>query len=425
MGLLPLNALKPGMVLAEEVRDRNGRLLLDAGVALEERHLRIFKIWGVMEVPVAPGTVAEEDAEEGALSPEMLAAARRYQRARFAHNDLEQDVVARLMEMCIEHTAARCTRQGISPAVLEGRSLVLESSPVREDVEKHRATGPAELRIDLDSFVDKELEMGTLPMVFHKLVEVINDPRSSALDTAEVIEKDTELAVRVLKIVNSSFYGMRSRVDNVSRAVTIIGGNQMLSLAVGLSVVTAFRNIPAELVDMDSFWRHSVSCGIAARLLAGYHKLPNTERFFVSGLLHDIGRLAFYTEYPSIARKVMERARGAGRLLVDQEVRDLGFSHCRLGGLLLENWKLPLSLESNVRYHHNHGKAQHRKDAAIVLVADTLVNALEYGTSGERYVPRLDKDAWETLDISPGALIQIANQLSLQLEDILRFFTDA
>ncbi len=420
MPRMPLNALKPGMVLAEEIRDRNGRLLLDAGVVLEQRHLRIFKIWSVVEAVVQDDDTDEEDNGECSVSPELLAAVQQYQRARFAHNNAEAEVVARLMKLCVERMARKASQQGSSPGVVAGRSLALETGPKQRPSGQE---GSADLAFDPEKLIREELTMGTLPMIFHKLVDVVNDPRSSALDAAEVIENDPELSVRLLKIVNSTFYGMRARVESVSRAVAIIGGNQLLSLAVGLSVVTAFKGIPAEMVDMESFWRHSVGCGIAARLLAGHHNAPNTERFFVGGLLHDIGRLAFYAELPDKARRVMERARAEGRLLVDQEVHDFGFSHCRLGGLLLETWKLPLSLENNVSFHHDPKRAQHRLEASILHVADVLVNALELGTSGERYVPRLDLEAWEHLQISPAVLIQVAEQLEMQLDDILRFFT--
>lgn len=427
MRQLPLSQLKPGMVLAEEVRDRNGRLLLEAGVELGERHLRIFRIWGVLEVVVLPfadsaeGAEGEADEEDG-ISAEMLAAVEQYQRTRFAHNDADNEIIRGLMALCVERMAHKASREGVSPGVISARSLALETS--RQPPPTKKEKGTTDLSFDPEKLIREELTMGTLPRIFHKLVDVINDPRSSALDAAEVIENDPELASRLLKIVNSSFYGMRAKVDNVSRAVAIIGGNQLLSLAVGLSVVTAFRGIPAEMVDMEGFWRHSVACGIAARLLAGYHKMPNSERFFVSGLLHDIGRLAFYAELPETARHVLERARASGRLLVDQEVHDLGFSHCRLGGLLLETWKLPLSLENNVAFHHDPKRAQHRLEASVLQVADLLVNALELGTSGERYVPRLDEEAWRQLDMTMGMFIQVVEQLTMQLDDVLRFFTD-
>lgn len=424
MGRLPLTALKPGMVLAEQVRDRNGRLLLDSGVVLEERHLRIFKIWGVAEVAVTPGAAdasQQPSEEEFEIPTEILEASRQYQKARFAHNDSTFTPIVRLENYCVERLARKATQQGLAPGVLAARSMALETTPEKQPAQPHAS---AELRFDPEKLIREELTMGTLPMIFHKLVDVVNDPTSSALDAAEVIEKDPELAVRLLKIVNSSFYGMRAKVESVSRAVAIIGGNQLLSLAVGLSVVTTFKGIPTEMVDMEAFWRHSVACGIAARLLAGHHNAPNTERFFVGGLLHDIGRLALYAELPDTARKVMERSRAAGRLLVDEEVHDFGFSHCRLGGLLLETWKLPLSLENTVAYHHDPLRAQHKLEASILQVADMLVNALELGGSGERYVPHLEPNAWELLHISPAVLLQVASQMEMQLDDVLRFFTD-
>ncbi len=421
MGRIPVSALKPGMVLDAEVRDRNGRLLLDAGKQISERHLRIFKIWSVVDVAVRDLEEAEEEEEPRVERGDdaLLSAVQRYQKARFVYNDLSHPACAELYRICVERYVRLSVQQGLSPQIVEGRSLGLLTTQERlEEAGKGgEACSPEELlRLDKG--------LGTLPMVFHKLVDVVNDPRSSALDAAEVISYDPQLSVRLLKVVNSTFYGMRMEVDSVSRAVAIIGGNQLLSLAMGLSVVSAFSGIPADMVDMEAFWRHSVACGIAARLLAGFRKAPNTERFFVSGLLHDVGRLAFFSQSPKKAREVLENARGAGRLLVDQERLDLGLDHCRLGSVLLESWKLPLSLENNVASHHDYDSGQNRQDAALLQLADALVNALELGTSGERYVPRAPCELWEVVGVPPSAIAQVADQIDLQLEDILRFFTN-
>ncbi len=420
MGRIPVNALKPGMILEGEVRDRNGRLLLEAGKQICERHLRVFKIWSVVDVAVREDEEAEpvaDVAEE--CDAALLAAVRRYQQARFACNDLSHPACAELFRICVERLVRMSPMLGLSPQILEGRSLGLRTGACApEQVKTGRQTSSPEELLRLDK------GLGTLPMVFHKLVDVVNDPRSSALDAAEVISYDPQLSARLLKVVNSTFYGMRMEVDSVSRAVAIIGGNQLLSLAMGLSVVSAFKGIPADMVDMEGFWRHSVACGIAARLLAGFRSAPNTERFFVSGLLHDVGRLAFFSQSPKRAREVLENARGAGRMLVEQERLDLGLDHCTLGRVLLEHWKLPLSLESNVAFHHDYENGPSRQDAALLQLADALVNALELGSSGERYVPRAPGDLWETVGVPPSAISQVVEQIDLQLEDILRFFTN-
>ena len=424
MGRISMTALRPGMVLAEEVRDRNGRLLLDEGQIISERHLRILKIWSVVEVSVR-GVDEESQPRDGAVEIEdrkLWEAVQEYQAARFAFNDLSHPVCKALFEHCVERHVEACLRQHVPYHVVQGRSLTLKAhhcdagDPTPPDKPSRRQSPEELLRLDEG--------LGTLPMVFHKLVAVVNDPGSSALDAAEVISYDPQLAAKLLRIVNSTFYGMRMEVESVSRAVAIIGGNQLLSLAMGLSVVSAFKGIPSEMVDMEAFWKHSVACGIAARLMAGFRKVPNTERFFVSGLLHDVGRLAFFAQQPERARKMLENTRGLGRLLVDQENLELGLNHSILGRVLLENWKLPFSLENNVGYHHDFERSPNRQDAALLQLADVLANALECGTSGERYVPRVSAELWDAVGVPVGALVQILIQVDLQLDDILRFFID-
>lgn len=419
MGRIGVGALKTGMVLAEDVKDGNGRMLLNAGVSLTDKHLRIFKIWGVSEVDVEGVSREAVDQEEVAdIDPALLAAVEAYQAERFRHNDTGLDHVAELLRYCTLRRAREMQAKG------QGAEALPPLRPARaaEDQEAASQTG-ALPPVDPHSLVAEELSLGSLPMIFHKLVEVINDSRSSASDVAEIISNDTDLSARLLKLVNSAFYGMRSKIDTISRAVAIIGSNQLVSLAMGISVIQVFKGIPEDIIRMQDFWTHSLGCGLSARILASYHKTPNTERFFVAGLLHDIGRLVIFKCLPGYAKATIDTARRENILVRKAEAQVLGFTHEKLGGILLKRWKFPVSLEKNVRFHHVMDAAPNRLEAAIILFADAMVHALELGSSGERYVPAIPPVAWDTLGLPPTVISQTATQLDYQLDEVVKFFT--
>ena len=130
------------------------------------------------------------------------------------------------------------------------------------------------------------IEVGTIQTMYQRLIQVIDHPLSSASDVGKVIAEDPGLTARLLRLVNSPIYGFRSRIDTVSQAISIVGMTQLRDLAIGTSFMRLFAKVPSHLVDMDSFWRHSIACGLAARLLAANRREANVERYLVAGLLH-------------------------------------------------------------------------------------------------------------------------------------------
>jgi HD-like signal output (HDOD) protein len=256
------------------------------------------------------------------------------------------------------------------------------------------------------------VEVSSLPLIHIRLEEAINDPKKSMAEIAKIIREDPGLTARLLRIVNSAFYNFPSRVETITQAVTIVGTQQLSALALATSVMNMFRGIPKELVSMDSFWRHSIGCGLAARVLATYRRESNPERFFVAGMLHDIGRLVMYTKISEQARSAILAAKDGKVLLYEVERETLGFTHAVVGGLLLQTWRLPASLEEVVMYHHNPGASTHYPmETAIIHVSDIIAHAMDLGSSGEKYVPPLDPAAWESLGIEAPLLSSIEDQV--------------
>lgn len=259
----------------------------------------------------------------------------------------------------------------------------------------------------------------SLPTVVARLDKVVNDPLSSNRDVVRVIGEDPGLTARLLQLANSALYGFPAKVDTITRAVAIIGTHQLRDLALATGVVDLFGGADGEPLSLDAFWRHSVACGVAARVLATCRREANVEHFFIAGLLHDVGRLVLLSELPDRFHGMIAESATQGELLYEVERRTLGFDHAEVGAALLRSWNLPESLALAVGLHHRPcpSNGACHTGAAVVHVADIIAHALEAGASGEHFVPPLDTRAWDHLRLPATALPWVLRQLESQYED--------
>lgn len=286
-------------------------------------------------------------------------------------------------------------------------------------------TSPDRRAITLERLVDETNTVYSLPLFYEKLSETINHPRSSVTDIARIITEDQGLTARLLRLANSPLFGYHARVDSITKAVTIIGTQQLRDLALAASVMGIFRGIPEELITMASFWKHSIACGIIARAIATWRRELNVERFFVAGILHDVGQLVMCTSIPETVREMLLESRQRETLHLAAEHGRLGFDHAAVGGALLQKWKIPANIAEPVTCHHSpNGAEQFPLEAAIIHLADIICQAMEFGFSGERFVPPLAPAAWERLGLPVSMLATIIRQAEPQLEETFSILTE-
>jgi len=275
-------------------------------------------------------------------------------------------------------------------------------------------TGPNDL---LKGYV----EVASLPTVFARINEAVNNPRSSMHEIGRIISEDAGLTARLLMLVNSAFFSLPQRIDSITQAITIVGTQQLRDLALATSVIKLFKGIPSDLVDMERFWKHSIGVGIAARTLAAYRREPNVERFFVSGILHDIGRLVMYMKIPDLSRTALVRTRENNELLHVAEEQVIGFDHAAVGRALMQNWRLSVYQEEVVAFHHRPELAgRFPVETAIVHTADILAHSMGLGSSGEQFVPPLDAAAWERLELPVSVLAPTLDQIDRQYAEAVK-----
>lgn len=280
------------------------------------------------------------------------------------------------------------------------------------------------MNITADSLVRKAHDIGSLPTIYSELDRKINDPLSNLEDIANILLDDAGLSARLLRLSNSAMYNFPSKVDTITRAITIIGTKQLRDLALATSIIAQFKGIKQSIIDMEDFWKHSIGVGIAARVIATYQVESNVERFYLMGLLHDIGRIIMFTQIPAVMADLIVNCKEERQLLYEQEREALGFEHSKVGQLLLKNWKLPMPIVEAVGHHHHPFRSRtYSHEASVVHVADTLINAIQLGSSsGIAIVPKLDERAWDNIGLSSALIPDILAHTEIQYRDAIEIF---
>ncbi len=268
------------------------------------------------------------------------------------------------------------------------------------------------------------VEIASPPLLYRKLDEATRSPTVSLTEIAAIIREDTGLCARLLHMANSPFYGFPSQIDSIPQALVLIGMQQLRDLVLATTVTRLFRGIPPELLDMDSFWRHSIGCGVASGVIARrLHETHHVERYFLGGVLHDIGRLVLLARMPVPTREILYITHETGGCvpLHVLEREKLGFDHADVGGELVRRWGLPASLEEAVSFHHAPGSASaHPMETAAVHAANSLVQRLELGNSGDPAVTPIHEAALRRVGLDPeelvsGALVEEVRTLAGQV----------
>lgn len=280
--------------------------------------------------------------------------------------------------------------------------------------------------MSVEKIVKQVSELVSLPFVVVKINEMLGDKTSSATDIGELIIQDPALATKVLRIANSAFYGLSYQVDTMSRAVTLLGTQQLRDIVVAASCVDVFKKIPNKLMTMEDFWRHSLYCGLSSRALGGLCGFRDSEGLFLGGLLHDIGVLALFKLEPDLSRQALELNLDGGQgdpEIHEAEHRLFGFDHADVGGALLGNWKFPEKLTEIVAYHHYPEKAKEfTKEASIVHIANSISVLAELDTDNMEFAPAISESAWQITGLSPEQISGIRHQADEQFQDSLTTF---
>lgn len=262
----------------------------------------------------------------------------------------------------------------------------------------------------------QEARLVSLPDVYLRLKAVVDDPDSNLADVADVVSNDPALTARLLRLVNSAYFGLATEIDTVSRAISLLGTQEVHDLALAVSVADTVGGLHDGVMDMHRFWHRSVASAIASRELASMCNVLDSERLFVCGLLHDIGHLFMYQVAAPQVHQARELASRERIPLYKAERAVLGIDYARVGADLMRNWQLPQSLWEPTEFHVQPQRSvEFGLFTSLVHIASLLTAAADEGIPVEEALDRIDSSAWQATGLtahqSAGTIAKVEPQV--------------
>jgi HD-like signal output (HDOD) protein len=414
MTQVPIEMLKTGMTTASEVQNRRGQVLVPGGIPITERHLRGMKIWGIEYVDVLsdeldvellshalPVPIAPDTTELSTFLEKLF---------RYNRETRDHPFMIELYAHCEDTYKRRGIPEFQNRIISESGASASGSPPARREL------------LSIAALLKSSKDLASPPNIYQRLMTVMGQTGSSSSRIAAVIENDPGLTGRLLQIVNSAFYSFPSPIETISRAITIVGTDELRNMVLVTSVIKRFSKGLEGILDMEAFWKHSICCALFSRQIATMRNDPNAERFFTSGLLHDIGKLIMYLQMPEEMAMLLQDD-GSERDPYRDERIQFGFTHAQVGKELTENWRLSPRQSESIQFHHTPlGAKRFPLDTAILHVADVLSHAMQIGSSGGTAIPQFNPDAWEQLRFSEDALSRMTQDVEREVSELIRIF---
>jgi HD-like signal output (HDOD) protein len=270
---------------------------------------------------------------------------------------------------------------------------------------------------DIDRIIDEVVTLPSLPGTVAHIMRLVDDPNSPLSLVAKAISADPPLAIKTLRLVNTAYYGLRQKVTTIEHAVVLLGTKVIKNLAFTATVLDIMKD------EMDSFFHHSVACGVAMRTIAmtgpGGLPIESTEEAFVYGLLHDIGKVLFKKYLPQEAEEVRQLVIAEGIATYEAEKRIIGVDHAEMGASIGLKWKLPEILVSSIRGHHDISRCPSPEEArlaASIAIADLICTRCGIDSDGGPVC--VSQDAWEASGISGTHMPRVMNAFFGELPTI-------
>ena len=276
-----------------------------------------------------------------------------------------------------------------------------------------------QLRRALEGYIDK---MPPLPTSVGKVLEICQKPNAQPNDLNKVISLDPVLLARVMKLINSAYYGLTQEVTSLVRAIIMLGLNTIKNLALSTAVLGSLNTSHTKdaVLNLDGFWLHSLCVGVMAKHLAKLRNVPvqDQETYFFCGLLHDIGKVPLNNRAPEDYLLALQASADQRISLVQAEASALEFTHADAGALIIDAWKLSDDIKDVVVFHHSPLEYQgpYRDLVFTVLVADYFANIMEIGFSGNRFPTPPAAEVYRTLGLTWMQVETLESQVRQEIE---------
>lgn len=267
-------------------------------------------------------------------------------------------------------------------------------------------------------------QLASLPAVYHQVRGVLDNSESSINDLSGVVSADAAITARLLHVVNSVYFGLMSRVDTVSRAVSVLGMQQVHDIVLATSVSSMFKGMSPANMNMTRFWSNSVMRALIARTGAEMVRAGDLERFFVAGLLADLGHLVMYQVEPERAEQAQLRSEKEAVPLHEIERELLGCDYAQVGAALIEKWNLPARLTAAIagQIHPAGADALFQRDAALLNLARVMTDAMERKIGNEDIAALVDAEVWPLTGLKPANVATIRLIAEMNHGEVITLF---
>ena len=281
---------------------------------------------------------------------------------------------------------------------------------------------PDEILKKLDSIKD----IPTLPTIVFELNELLQDPNTPITDISDIIEKDQAMSLRVLKLVNSAFYGIHKEVNDIGNAIVLLGFNTVRNAIVSLGVINSFSGVKSlEGFDISDFWKHSLAVAVVSKSLAEKTKIASPDSCFVGGLLHDIGKVILAQYFQDLFEKVWNAAKRENISFYEAEKKEISIDHGRIGAYLATNWELPESFIDVIRWHHDvRNDSESKKMILIIYLSDIIVNSYNADPEGNIDLSAMHPAALKFLKKQLGDVDNWFAEIGNDIQSSYQFFLE-
>lgn len=259
----------------------------------------------------------------------------------------------------------------------------------------------------------------TLPIVIEKITRLLQNPQTSAEEIGKAITTDQAIASKVLRLVNSAFYGFPGRISTITHAIVILGFSTVKNIVLTASIFDFFkkRGDSHPEFDLEKFWIHSIACGAASQSIARFIGFAEKEECFIGGLIHDIGKIILCQYLPDEFSRIVLNVKKKDILFVDSEREIIGMTHQEIGGTVVARWNLPRNLQEVVNFHHQPlPSREFYTITSIVHCADILVRALDCGSGGDSKIPLVSEGAWQKLGLGNISLPLLLEEMTDEIQ---------
>lgn len=281
--------------------------------------------------------------------------------------------------------------------------------------------------IDIDQIIHEADNLPALPNVVNEIMEQMENEDVVPMDFTEIISKDPIITGKTLKLANSAFYGYSRSIDTISQAVVILGLDTLRSLVIAVSAHNLFKSTKSSLqLDLEKLWQHSLFTAICAKSIVRKLGFNNPEKYFIAGLLHDVGKILMLNYINKYYEKIEDTANKGKYPFYLAEKKVLGYNHQEIGEKLVFFWKLPQLIIDVVGFHHQPEKIETKNNlaVAVISVANQISYKADYGFGYNILKSEFKQEVYDSIGLTHELENEIIQEQKIEVADFNKYLTE-